>query len=338
MRHETISVVVPLYNAADFIEHTINSILGQSYDDFELLLVDDGSTDGSLTLCGRYAEKDARIRVIHQENGGVSAARNRGLEEAQGKYIAFVDADDILAPDYLERLMLGMRDEGAVLSMCAHARIRSQEDALPLERTAFASFPAEQCAKRLLSGNFPVCVCGGLLKSDSIGELRFPLGIRNNEDKYFIYRYLLANESGAVAFTNDRLYGYLVRDGSATRSGWNGSRDVIWVADRMAELTLAQHEDWRELAENLRLASRLDVMKSIVRADANDAAARQAFRDLREETLSFPFPKTGGLRLRTEYAALRAGAFWYRLLVWAYYSLTSEEKRFRTNEKQTRQD
>lgn len=335
MQTPVVSVLVPVYNASLTLAHTARSILAQSFSDFELLLIDDGSTDGSLELCRSLAGTDARIRVLCQPNGGVSAARNLGLGEARGRYIAFIDADDIVTPDYLERLLEGMRPADSVLSLCAHARIRSYDDALATERSAAERLPAQQCAKRVLCGRFPISVCCCLLERARIGELRFPVGVRSNEDKDFLYRYLLANEGGTVAFSRDKLYGYLVREGSAARSAWNGSRDVILVADRLAELTARVHPEWRELAENARMTARFDTLKRIVRSGGESAEARAAFAGLKAELLALPYPRTGGRRLRAEYAALRLGEGCYRLLVRLYYGLVSDEGQFRQNERQT---
>lgn len=100
-----ISVIVPVYNTEQFLSRCIESILKQSFTDFELLLVDDGSTDGSGAVCDAYAEKDERIRVFHKENGGVSSARNVGLRNIKGQFVVFVDADDWVKEQYLEHLM-----------------------------------------------------------------------------------------------------------------------------------------------------------------------------------------------------------------------------------------
>ena len=104
MTDELVSIIIPLYNAENYVDKILPCILGQTYTALEILLVNDGSTDGTLSKCRQYQRQDARIRVLSQENGGVSAARNRGLAEAKGKYISFVDADDYLKPDFIEVL------------------------------------------------------------------------------------------------------------------------------------------------------------------------------------------------------------------------------------------
>lgn len=96
---DKISVIVPVYNVKNYLESCVQSIMGQTYPDLEILLIDDGSNDGSAEICDRLQGADARIKVYHEKNKGVSGARNKGLKEATGAYIAFVDADDILDPD-----------------------------------------------------------------------------------------------------------------------------------------------------------------------------------------------------------------------------------------------
>lgn len=100
-----ISVIIPVYNVERYLEECIQSVVNQTYTDWECILVDDGSTDGSGGICDEWAQKDKRIRVIHQENGGVSKARNRGIEEADGEYVVFVDSDDWLGKEHLAKLV-----------------------------------------------------------------------------------------------------------------------------------------------------------------------------------------------------------------------------------------
>ncbi|MBQ1446855.1 MAG: glycosyltransferase family 2 protein, partial [Solobacterium sp.] len=105
-----VSVILPVYNAEEHLQHCIDSILAQEFEDLELIAVDDGSKDGSPAMLDDYTAKDSRIKVIHKENGGVSSTRNRGLEEAQGEYIQFIDSDDWLPADSIKLLVRAMED------------------------------------------------------------------------------------------------------------------------------------------------------------------------------------------------------------------------------------
>ena len=113
-----ISVIVPVYKVERFLPACIDSLLAQTFADFELILVDDGSPDGCPVLCDAAAEKDNRVRVLHKPNGGVSTARNAGLDMARGKWIAFVDSDDSVQPDYLEKMYTAARAVGADIALC----------------------------------------------------------------------------------------------------------------------------------------------------------------------------------------------------------------------------
>ena len=118
-----ISVIVPVYKAEAFLAKCVDSILAQSFSDFELLLIEDGSPDGSGALCDACAARDSRVRVFHKENGGVSSARNLGLEEARGEFIAFADSDDWLEPDCLETLYALVTEHSADAAGCAHFNV-----------------------------------------------------------------------------------------------------------------------------------------------------------------------------------------------------------------------
>ncbi len=122
-----ISVIVPIYNVEDYLEDCLASILNSTYDDFELILVDDGSTDKSGLICDHYKQKDNRIKVIHKENSGVSDARNMGLDNAQGDYISFIDGDDVIHPMMLEILRTTLESGDYDFSMINYAVIEKEE-------------------------------------------------------------------------------------------------------------------------------------------------------------------------------------------------------------------
>ena len=113
-----VSIIVPVYNTEKFLHRCIDSILTQTYTDFELLLIDDGSKDSSGTICDEYAAKDVRVRVFHKENGGVSSARNMGLDNARGEWITFVDSDDWIDDNYLEALYGACIVSGSDIVFC----------------------------------------------------------------------------------------------------------------------------------------------------------------------------------------------------------------------------
>ena len=120
---EKISVIVPVYNVEQYLERCVDSIINQTYKNLEIILVNDGSTDNSGKLCDELAKRDDRIRVIHKGNGGLSDARNAGIEEAESDLIGFIDSDDYIDEDMYELLIDNLRETNADLSMCGHGRL-----------------------------------------------------------------------------------------------------------------------------------------------------------------------------------------------------------------------
>lgn len=118
-----LSIIVPVYKVENYLPKCIDSILAQTFTDFELILVEDGSPDNCPALCDAAAEKDARVRVIHQKNGGLSAARNAGLDAARGAWVGFVDSDDYIAPEMYEVLYQAVQSTGADLALCDYAEV-----------------------------------------------------------------------------------------------------------------------------------------------------------------------------------------------------------------------
>lgn len=149
VKQPLLSVVVPVYNGERYLQDTIESILNASCKDFELLLVDDGSLDGSAGICARYGDKDKRIRYIYQENGGIVSARNKGLSAALGEYICFCDQDDIVEPLMYERLLHKMRSCMADIGICGTGRFMNGAKS-PYERIGDGIFEDEEIKKELL--------------------------------------------------------------------------------------------------------------------------------------------------------------------------------------------
>lgn len=138
-----VSVIVPVYNCEKYIERCIKSILAQTYSEYELILIDDGSTDNSAEICDRYAEVDACIQVIHQSNSGVSAARNNGVQKATGEYVTFVDSDDWITPDYLETMVTACMDHDAQVVICGYVTARSEND-VAVDETGYSVMDARE--------------------------------------------------------------------------------------------------------------------------------------------------------------------------------------------------
>ena len=326
-----VSIIIPVYNSEKYLSECIKTVLAQTYTNIEVLLIDDGSTDNSFELCKEFERIDKRVRVIHQENAGVSSARNTGIENAQGRYITFVDSDDIISHMYIQTLVNDL--ENAILVMCAYEKITSYEYTFANTTGKSKVKSAKTCAKRLLQGDFPVAVWGTLFLKEAVGDIRFMDGIRNNEDKEFLYHYLLNNEDGQVVITNKKLYGYYVREGSATHTKWNGSFDIVTVADRMHQLTMGKDPEWEQDAINNSIRARMTSLKWIIQDGDCSNEKNFAMNRLRKEILQYRYPSGAGVRTIVEYRSLELGMWAYRLLFLLYRLLYSEEARERNNKR-----
>ena len=197
MKNPKISIVVPIYKAEEYLEKCIESILDQSYSDFEVLLVDDGSPDASGMICEKYALKDFRIRVFHLKNGGVSRARNFGIDKANGDFVAFIDSDDYIESDYLGGFFLDGLDSD--LFMQGYRQIN-------LIHNDFAYFAFDKCglfediAEPYLLAEKNGVICSPyvkLFKRQILNDnnIRFDVNLSNGEDLLFVLDYLLCIKS-----------------------------------------------------------------------------------------------------------------------------------------------
>ena len=198
-----VSVIVPVYKAEKYLRKCVDSILAQTFRDFEVLLVDDGSPDKSGEICEEYAKKDPRVRVFHKENGGVSSARNKGIDEARGEWVTFVDADDWLSLETFECLSSYFKDYDVIrFSMVSVLPTYSKTKELNEGVTR------EEYIKLLVERRTILGVCGGLYRLDKIREagLRFREDIINGEDWLFQFQAVCRCERLRVV--NKGLYYY----------------------------------------------------------------------------------------------------------------------------------
>lgn len=184
-----VSIIVPIYNSECYLAECLDSILAQSYSDFELILVDDGSTDGSTEICDEYIKKDSRIKCYRVENGGVSYARNIGLDKSQGKYVTFVDSDDFVSPDFL---LVGVNqmnaDEG--LDFIQFSIDRFDDGGVYfVEESSDTRQPLIEYVK---NSGFLGSACASLMKNNIIKsqKIRFNTSLVLGEDQAFVYEYM----------------------------------------------------------------------------------------------------------------------------------------------------
>ena len=220
-----ISIIIPVYKAEKFLNKCVDSILSQSFSDFELILVDDGSPDGSGAICDAYAQKDNRVRVIHQQNQGQSVARNNAMEQMTGTWVMFVDSDDWMHPRTLELLFNAVQEKGVRISVCGYADTTGADPEVRDEMLTVEMWsPKDFYMQRFV--NATVC-WGKLYHRDCFADIRFPVG-KYIDDEYFTYRLLFAQKTLAVI--SAPLYAYFVNPESITKRAWNPKRLDAWGA------------------------------------------------------------------------------------------------------------
>ena len=217
-----VSIIVPVYNVEKYIDKCINSILNQTFKDFELILVDDGSTDSSGDICDKYREIDDRVIVIHKENGGLSSARNIGLKYSKGQYIGFIDGDDYVEKDMYKKLYSVCKDNNCEISICKFGHevdgkyIGTQEDEYIKIMNNYEGM--EELFRGVL---YRVSSCNKLYKATIFKDITFPEG-RIHEDLSTTYK--LFSNANKVAYINYAGYIYVKRSNSILTSKYNKKR------------------------------------------------------------------------------------------------------------------
>lgn len=220
MGNSMISVIVPIYHSEPYLDKCIESLVNQTYCNLEIILVDDGSPDNCPEICDEWAKKDNRIQVIHKENGGVSSARNAGLDAASGEYIGFVDGDDIIDNDFYEFLINEAEKNNADISACSF-KYYNPDGSLYKEEDGYIDKPAIFSSEELLCEYYSRCIgqwvsfCNKIIKCELFNSLRFPQG-RIFED--WTLAPMIYYGCQKACYTPVHKYGYIVHSGSAVRT------------------------------------------------------------------------------------------------------------------------
>ncbi len=264
-QQDLISVIIPVYNIKEYLERCVDSVLAQTWKNLEVLLVDDGSDDGTEGLVEELAERDGRIRVFHKENGGSSSARNLGIREAAGRYLGFVDSDDFIEPFMYEKLYRAMRETGMPIAQGGRREIDEEGNLLPDicvppdEREVYGS---ESFMRELLLHKGDCSFCTKLTDASFFERYRFPEG-KLNEDFHVLVQ-MLSEIEGIVSIP-ERVYNVFYKSGSNTRTGSAAkfSRvygDNVDNADMVTEIVRKHYPGLEKTALRFGLYQRLDYM------------------------------------------------------------------------------
>lgn len=225
---DLVSVIVPVYNAEKYINICIQSIVSQTYQNIEIIIIDDGSEDNTAVICKNLAEHNRHIRYHRQDNSGVSAARNIGYSMSKGQYIIFIDADDELHASMIEKLLYDIKKNNADISVCDIKKVESSIEKIENKQaTSIELYSQDDALDLYMRKNyFEIGVWNKLFKRSLIENIRFSEGRKMNEDKFFVFEALM--KADRVTYRREPLYYYYVRPNSATKRGF----DDRWMDNR----------------------------------------------------------------------------------------------------------
>lgn len=225
MEKPLISIIVPVYKVEDYLDECVRSIVNQTYEKIEIILVDDGSPDRCPEICDKWVLKDSRIRVIHKKNEGLSSARNSGLDTAQGSYIGFVDSDDFIHPQMYEKMLGAIEASDKKMAYCSWIRAFPDGTQTKIESCLpKGTMDMREAMDAVFLDQINVSVWSKLYHRSIFEHLRFPVG-ENNEDLPLIIPTVF--EARGIANTGESLYYYRERENSITSSYWKTDMGIV---------------------------------------------------------------------------------------------------------------
>ncbi len=274
-----VSIIVPVYNVEPYLNKCIDSILCQTLEDIEILLVDDGSTDLSGDICDGYAALDDRVRVIHKVNSGLSDTRNVGIDAAQGEFIGFVDGDDYIAPEMYESLYCACIEDKTGIAACDYIECTVGSDKFISRSTGQCQvMTSEAFFEEVLRYDSPVGVgvWDKLYEKSLFEKVRFQVG-KLHEDTDIIYR--LVFQVDRISYLSVPYYTYLSRPGSITASSYCSREYDRYTANRgMFKYIAANHPDLLDIASENRSVSNLCIVRNMTHSGIYDKEMYQRIR------------------------------------------------------------
>lgn len=252
IKMELVSVIIPVYGVEAYLKECLESVLKQTYSNLEIILIDDESPDQCPKICDDYAKEDSRIKVIHQKNGGAANARNHGLDKATGKYICFVDSDDKIEPDYVEKLIVKVKEENADIVVC------SFKEWYPDKMDCCKEFQNKEYSGRDFIRRFLVDWTCGLIwnkifRKETLNGVRFEEG-HKIDDEFFTYQAVL--KAKKVVMMDECLYWYRMRKSGVMRSGEKYKEQMIkdrleYIVTRYEKVIKQYPDVQKEYLQNL---------------------------------------------------------------------------------------
>ena len=315
-----ISVIVPVFNTEPYLDRCLSSLVKQSYGNIEIIAVDDGSTDGSMTVLKRLALLDSRVKTIHIEHGGVSAARNTGIDAASGDWLMFVDSDDYVEESFCAHSLENVIKNDAEIGIVSYRRIsltgEIEGPAIPIENNVLTR---EQIMRRLSCIGLEHYMWNKIFRKDIFDGIRFPVG-EQWEDIAVLH--LLLDRSRRVSLSDEQLYNYIRRPGTIMYS--NTLRGIKWPYLQYKKQYLFFKAKYPMYADSMHpLLAALGLKYAIQLAARKDPFS--VLNTEREFLQEIPSPKWFSWKKKTAFWLLRRSPHVFYLISWILYRKTARE-------------
>lgn len=284
-----VTVIIPVYNTERYLQCCVDSVLIQTYSNLEIILVDDGSTDGCPQICDEYAARDPRVQTVHQPNGGAGSARNAALDIARGEYYVFVDSDDYITPDFVEQLLYTLQASGAELAICGFTQdFDALQNGVSPDWDSYSSQAAIREQTLLSGARFEAEVSGKLYAKRLFQNMRFPEEIVMGEDFAIMYKiFHLAEEP--IAYVDVKKYGYRANPDSIVHYP-AASKNLLGLLGVREEFQVFVERHYPELGNTVRNFTTMRVVQyyilMILERYDNQELEHRLVRRIRDE---FPY-------------------------------------------------
>lgn len=284
MNMPLISIILPVYNVEEYLSRCMKSVLNQTYEKLEIILIDDGSTDNSGKLCDMYRMRDKRIKVIHKQNGGLSDARNTGIDIANGEYITCIDSDDYVDLDYVEYLYGLIEKYNTKVSLCSH-RIVRENSVIELGNKRVEVLSAKQCLESMCyHKQVDTSAWGKLYHVTLFNDIRYPKG-RLFEDIGTTYRLFI--KAGFIACGFESKYSYIIRSNSIATSKFSERKlDLLLMTDQMGDIVQKTYFSLKGAVLRRKVYARLSTLRFMQNAiDENKKSYFEIIRFIKSNAL-----------------------------------------------------
>jgi glycosyltransferase involved in cell wall biosynthesis len=258
MDEECVSVIVPVYNVEQYLEKCVYSIVNQTYKNLEIILVDDGSKDDSGKICDKCATADERISVIHKTNGGLSDARNCGIERATGKWITFIDSDDYISEYYVDELLNVVKKQNADISICDPVHVFNDMKATFEKNTSITCFSSLEAVKTIwYQSSFLPSAWGKMYKRALFDDVRFTCRVIY-EDIDIMHKIFCRAKK--IVYINSKMYAYVHRENSITTQGFSEQQFyILEICDKIRDFAFEHTEDVQKAARAYSIAGNMRI-------------------------------------------------------------------------------